>query len=99
MYHRHHWKRQTQGGLAMIHVMRLFLKTSYHFASLLKDTEARVVPYWADMIVPAIKEGKKVLIAAHGNSMRAIVKYLDKMSGEEIAKTNIPTGIPLGLRA
>lgn len=61
----------------------------------LKDTEARVVPYWADMIVPAIKEGKKVLIAAHGNSMRAIVKYLDKMSGEEIAKTNIPTGIPL----
>ncbi|NPV88368.1 2,3-diphosphoglycerate-dependent phosphoglycerate mutase [Coprothermobacteraceae bacterium] len=61
----------------------------------LKDTEARVVPYWVDVLAPTIKEGKKVLIVAHGNSMRAIIKYLDKMTGEEIAGTNIPTGIPL----
>jgi len=61
----------------------------------LKDTVARVMPYWNDEIVPAIKSGKRVLISAHGNSLRALVKYLDGISDEEIPQLNIPTGIPL----
>lgn len=61
----------------------------------LKDTVDRFLPYWHDTIAPAIKSGKKVLIAAHGNSLRALVKYLDNVSEEEIVSLNIPTGIPL----
>ena len=61
----------------------------------LKDTVARFLPYWHETIAPAIKSGKKVIIAAHGNSLRALVKYLDNVSEEEIVKLNIPTGIPL----
>ncbi|MFO7655895.1 MAG: 2,3-diphosphoglycerate-dependent phosphoglycerate mutase [Bacteroidales bacterium] len=61
----------------------------------LKDTVARFLPYWHEQIVPVIKEGKRVIIAAHGNSLRALVKYLDNMSEDEILKLNIPTGIPL----
>lgn len=61
----------------------------------LKDTVARVLPYWSDAIVPQLKEGKTVLIAAHGNSLRALVKYLDDMSDADIMGLNIPTGIPL----
>lgn len=64
-------------------------------AESLKDTIARVLPYWHDAIVPAIRSGKRVLIAAHGNSLRALVKYLDDMSNEAILKLNIPTGLPL----
>jgi 2,3-bisphosphoglycerate-dependent phosphoglycerate mutase len=61
----------------------------------LKDTVARFLPYWHDIIAPSIKSGKKVMIAAHGNSLRALVKYLDNISDEEIVKLNIPTGMPL----
>lgn len=61
----------------------------------LKDTVNRFLPYWHEIIVPVIKQGKKVLIAAHGNSLRALVKYLDNMTDEAIVKLNIPTGIPL----
>lgn len=61
----------------------------------LKDTVNRFLPYWHNEIVPAIKEGKKVVIAAHGNSLRALVKYLDNVSEEEIVSLNIPTGMPL----
>ncbi|WP_165250384.1 2,3-diphosphoglycerate-dependent phosphoglycerate mutase [Paludisphaera soli] len=61
----------------------------------LKDTVARVLPYWNDTIAPAVKAGKKVVIAAHGNSLRALVKYLDGISDEDIVGLNIPTGIPL----
>ena len=61
----------------------------------LKDTIARVVPYYNEVIVPEIKAGKKVLIAAHGNSLRALVKYLDNISDADIAGLNIPTGVPL----
>jgi 2,3-bisphosphoglycerate-dependent phosphoglycerate mutase len=61
----------------------------------LKQTVARALPYWSEKIAPDIKSGKKVLIAAHGNSIRAIVKYLDGISDEAIADLNIPTGIPL----
>ena len=61
----------------------------------LKLTIQRVLPYWEVEIAPAILQGKKVLISAHGNSLRALVKYLDKMSDEEIPKFEIPTGIPM----
>lgn len=61
----------------------------------LQDTVARVLPYWNEVIVPDIKAGKKLIIAAHGNSLRALVKYLDNISDEDILKLNIPTGVPL----
>ncbi|MGM0607039.1 MAG: 2,3-diphosphoglycerate-dependent phosphoglycerate mutase [Candidatus Muiribacteriota bacterium] len=61
----------------------------------LKLTLDRVLPYWHKKIAPDIKAGKKLLVAAHGNSLRALVKYLDNVSEEEIVKLNIPTGIPL----
>ncbi len=61
----------------------------------LKDTVARFMPYWHERIAPTIKSGKKVLIAAHGNSLRALVKYLDDVSEKDIVSLNIPTGMPL----
>jgi 2,3-bisphosphoglycerate-dependent phosphoglycerate mutase len=61
----------------------------------LKDVLVRALPYWYDQIVPDLQAGHTVLVAAHGNSLRAIVKHLDKISDEAIAKLNIPTGIPL----
>jgi 2,3-bisphosphoglycerate-dependent phosphoglycerate mutase len=61
----------------------------------LKDTVARFLPYWHETIAPAILQGQKVLIAAHGNSLRALVKYLDDISEEQIVELNIPTGMPL----
>lgn len=61
----------------------------------LKDTVSRFLPYWKKEIAPVIKSGKRVIIAAHGNSLRALVKYLDSVCDEEIVKLNIPTGIPL----
>ncbi|MBC8337050.1 MAG: 2,3-diphosphoglycerate-dependent phosphoglycerate mutase [Anaerolineales bacterium] len=61
----------------------------------LKDTLERVLPYWESVIAPEIKSGKNLLIAAHGNSLRAMVKYLDNISDDEITGLNIPTGIPL----
>ena len=61
----------------------------------LKDVLERALPYWYDAIVPDLLEGKTVLVAAHGNSLRAVVKHLDGISDEAIAKLNIPTGIPL----
>ena len=61
----------------------------------LKDTVKRVVPYWKKEIVPSIKKGNLVMISAHGNSLRAIVKHLDKVPEKEITELNIPTGMPL----
>jgi 2,3-bisphosphoglycerate-dependent phosphoglycerate mutase len=61
----------------------------------LKITLERVLPYWHSTLAPVIKSGKRVLIAAHGNSLRAMVKYLDNISDQEIPELNIPTGIPL----
>ncbi len=61
----------------------------------LKDTVKRFLPYWHEEIAPEIKKGKKVLISAHGNSLRSLVKYLDKIPNKEIPDLNIPTGIPL----
>lgn len=61
----------------------------------LKDTVARFLPMWHEVIAPKIKEGKKIIITAHGNSLRALVKYLDHVSEEDIVSLNIPTGVPL----
>lgn len=61
----------------------------------LKDTVARFLPYWHETIAPSIKAGKKIIIAAHGNSLRALVKYLDSIPDEKIVGLNIPTGVPL----
>lgn len=61
----------------------------------LKDTVARVLPYWEGRIVPQIKAGKRVLITAHGNSLRSLVKHLDGISDDDIMNLNIPTGVPL----
>lgn len=61
----------------------------------LKDVVARMLPYWQDAIAPRLLEGKRVLVVAHGNSLRALVKHLDSISDEAIAELNIPTGIPL----
>jgi len=61
----------------------------------LKDTVARVIPYWNSAIAPAVRAGRRVLVAAHGNSLRALVKHLDKIGDAEIVGLNIPTGIPL----
>ncbi len=61
----------------------------------LKDTVERFLPYWKETIAPTIQSGKRVIIAAHGNSLRALVKYLDNISEEEIVSLNIPTGVPL----
>lgn len=61
----------------------------------LKDTVDRFLPYWHEVIAPALRQGKRIIIAAHGNSLRALVKYLDRVGDAEIVKLNIPTGIPL----
>ncbi|NBQ86892.1 MAG: 2,3-diphosphoglycerate-dependent phosphoglycerate mutase [Betaproteobacteria bacterium] len=61
----------------------------------LKDTVARVIPFWNDSLAPAIQAGKRVVVAAHGNSIRALIKYLDGVSDADIVGLNIPNGIPL----
>jgi 2,3-bisphosphoglycerate-dependent phosphoglycerate mutase len=61
----------------------------------LKDTVARFLPVWHETIAPTVREGKRVVISAHGNSLRALVKYLDNVPEDKIVELNIPTGIPL----
>jgi 2,3-bisphosphoglycerate-dependent phosphoglycerate mutase len=61
----------------------------------LKDTVARMLPYWHETIAPVVRSGQRVIVAAHGNSLRALVKYLDNVSEAEITELNIPTGVPL----
>jgi 2,3-bisphosphoglycerate-dependent phosphoglycerate mutase len=61
----------------------------------LKDTVARVLPFWHEVVAPAVKAGQRLLLAAHGNSLRALVKYLDGMSEAAVVELNIPTGVPL----
>jgi 2,3-bisphosphoglycerate-dependent phosphoglycerate mutase len=70
-------------------------KDDVPFTECLKDTVARFVPYWIETIAPAVRRGERVLIAAHGNSLRALVKHLDHVGDQEIVELNIPTGIPL----
>ena len=61
----------------------------------LKDTVARVIPFWNEALAPALKSGKRLVVAAHGNSIRALIKYLDQVSDQDIVNLNIPNGIPL----
>ena len=61
----------------------------------LKDVVVRVIPYWKESIIPELQAGKTVLVVAHGNSLRALIKHLENISDEDIAKLNLPTGIPL----
>ena len=61
----------------------------------LKDTVARVLPFWNEAIAPAIRSGQRIVLAAHGNSIRALVKYLDNIGDDDIVGVNIPNGIPL----
>lgn len=70
-------------------------KSQLPLTECLKDTVARVLPFWHESIAPSIKSGQKVLVAAHGNSIRAMVKYLDNIPEDEIVGLNIPTGLPL----
>jgi 2,3-bisphosphoglycerate-dependent phosphoglycerate mutase len=70
-------------------------KTELTAGECLKDTVNRFLPYWKTTIAPVVRSGEKVLIVAHGNSLRALVKYLDQISDEEIVHLNIPTGVPL----
>ncbi len=70
-------------------------ETELPLTECLKDTVARMLPYWHDRIAPAVKSGKRVIVAAHGNSLRALVKYLDNISDQEIIGLNLPTGVPL----
>lgn len=65
------------------------------FTESLKDTVMRLLPYWHNTIAPVLRERKRILIAAHGNSLRALVKYLDNISDQDVVQLNIPTGIPL----
>jgi 2,3-bisphosphoglycerate-dependent phosphoglycerate mutase len=74
---------------------RSLTKAELPLTECLKDTVARFLPYWHETIAPAVKSGQKVLIAAHGNSLRALVKYLDNVSEKDIIELNIPTGMPL----
>jgi 2,3-bisphosphoglycerate-dependent phosphoglycerate mutase len=71
------------------------LKNELPLTECLKDTVARFLPLWNDEIAPLVQAGKKVVIVAHGNSLRALVKHLDNVSEEEIVSLNIPTGVPL----
>jgi 2,3-bisphosphoglycerate-dependent phosphoglycerate mutase len=61
----------------------------------LKDTVARFLPYWHETVAPAVRSGERLLIAAHGNSLRALIKYLDAIPDDQIVELNVPTGIPL----
>ena len=61
----------------------------------LRDTVARVIPFWKDSIAPAISRGRRVIVTAHGNSLRALIKYLDNVSDDDIVSLNVPTARPL----
>jgi 2,3-bisphosphoglycerate-dependent phosphoglycerate mutase len=74
---------------------RLLAPSDVPLTESLKDTVARFLPYWHETIAPSIRSGRRVLVAAHGNSLRALVKYLDDMPEDRIVELNIPTGIPL----
>ena len=78
-----------------VHIWRRSYDVAPPNGESLKDTAARVLPYYHAKIEPELKAGKNVLVVAHGNSLRALVMHLDKLSGEEIVKVEIPTGVPI----
>jgi len=73
----------------------LLTKLQLPLTECLKDTVARFLPCWHEVIAPAVRSGRRVLITAHGNSLRALVKYLDNIPEQDIVELNIPTGMPL----
>ena len=93
MIHFHHYLKQMI--LSQVQTYAKLEASSIPMGENLKITLERVLPFYEDNIVKALKEGKNVLVAAHGNSLRALVKHLDKLSDEEIMGVEIPTGQPL----
>jgi 2,3-bisphosphoglycerate-dependent phosphoglycerate mutase len=83
-----------QFGVEQVHIWRRSFDTPPPAGESLKDTAARVIPYFEKNILPELKKGKNILIAAHGNSLRALIMYMEKISREEILKVEIPTGVP-----
>ncbi len=81
-------------GAEQVHIWRRSYDVAPPNGESLKDTAARVMPYWNEKIVPELTDGKSILIAAHGNSLRALVMHLENLSKEEILQTEIPTGVP-----
>ena len=81
-------------GPEQVHIWRRSYDVAPPNGESLKDTEERVVPYFQSEIEPLLREGKNVLVVAHGNSLRALIKYLEHLSPEEIVKVEIPTGKP-----
>ena len=81
-------------GAEQVHIWRRSYDVAPPNGESLKDTAARVMPYWNEKIVPELTDGRSILIAAHGNSLRALVMHLENLSKEEILQTEIPTGVP-----
>jgi 2,3-bisphosphoglycerate-dependent phosphoglycerate mutase len=81
-------------GADQVHIWRRSYDVAPPNGESLKDTAARVMPYWEEKIVPELKKDKCILISAHGNSLRALVMHLEKLSKEQILQTEIPTGVP-----
>lgn len=81
-------------GAEQVHIWRRSYDVAPPNGESLKDTAARVLPYWESKIVPELTGGKSILISAHGNSLRALVMHLENISKEDILKTEIPTGVP-----
>ncbi len=82
-------------GVEQVHIWRRSYDVPPPNGESLKDTAARVMPYYYKRIEPMLKEGKNILVVAHGNSLRALVKHLDELSDEAIVKVEIPTGVPI----
>jgi len=82
-------------GVEQVHIWRRSYDVPPPNGESLKDTAARVMPYYHKRIEPFLKEGKNILVVAHGNSLRALVKHLDELSDEDIVKLEIPTGVPI----
>jgi len=82
-------------GEEQVHIWRRSYDVPPPNGESLKDTAARVLPYYHSKIEPELKAGKNVLVVAHGNSLRALIMYLEKLSGDEIVKVEIPTGVPI----
>lgn len=75
--------------------MQIWILSEIPLTECLKDVVVRVIPYWKESIIPELEAGKTVLVVAHGNSLRALIKHLENISDEDIAQLNLPTGIPL----
>jgi 2,3-bisphosphoglycerate-dependent phosphoglycerate mutase len=95
IFARRRWTRQTHVLLANDPRYKDIPKQQLPLTECLKDTVARFLPCWHELIAPSIRSGKQVLIAAHGNSLRALVKYLQDIPDDQIVNLNIPTGVPL----